>query len=178
MNNLVAKIFIRSSEADTTNMILYLRDLRFKCQRCASLCCKLGGPPLSRKDIDRIKRAGYDPQEFSESASPTRFELSRAMQSVMKDKQDGSCIFLEIGREGNKYECSIYDHRPSLCRLYPFYIETVGLSSLWLKIIPCCKGLNDPEGETVDEEFILRYLCKAVIDLLPDHPQQKSCDVL
>ncbi len=169
MNDLVAKIFLKGNKVDIADIIFYLRDLRFKCQHCASLCCKLGGPPLSRRDINRIKRAGHDSVEYSESASFKRFKLPKVMQSVMKNREDGSCIFLKNNREEGICECSIYDYRPALCRLYPFYLEMVG-SCVLLKVIPCCKGLNDSDGELVDERFVLRHLQKAIIDLLPEHP--------
>jgi hypothetical protein len=37
---------------------LLRKDLRFKCQRCAIFCCKLGGPALNVKDLQRLRQAG------------------------------------------------------------------------------------------------------------------------
>jgi len=166
LNDLVARISFKGNRAEITDMIFYQGELKFKCQHCASLCCRLGGPPLAQKDINTIMKAGYDPGEFLDSTSSDRFRFSKSMQSVMRNRQDGSCIFLEINKEGSTYECLIYDHRPALCRLYPFQLEVVDRQSFLLRVVPCCRGLNDPEGEPVNEEFIRRHIIKAIIDLL------------
>jgi len=155
-------------------MTFYSRDFRFKCQRCASLCCRLGGPPLSRNDIDRIKRRGYDAVEFSESTSLRGFGFPDATQRLMKSGENGSCIFLKSGKEEGVHECAIYDQRPALCRLYPFYLETVDSRTFCLKVIPCCRGLNNPDGELVDEKFFFKHLHKAVTKLLASDASQKS----
>ena len=148
--------------------------LKFRCRRCASLCCRLGGPALTQKDVDRIGKMGYDADFFSEGTSPDRFGLSSNMVGVMKNRGDGSCIFLD--EEDGIYECSIYDHRPALCRLYPFYVEMVGPRALLLKFIPCCNGLNDPEGRPVDESFILRFLVDVIMDLSHVGKNCEICD--
>jgi len=165
LDDLVAEISFGSDEAEITNIVFHSRNLRFKCQHCASLCCRLGGPPLNQKDIDRMRKAGYDPNGFSEPTSQKRFRLPKVVQSVMRNREDGSCVFLKTNGEKGAYECSIYNYRPALCRLYPFYPEVAG-SAYLLKAIPCCRGLNNPEGELVDERFILRHLHRAAIDLL------------
>ena len=170
LNEIIAKVSFGGDEVDITDITFYTRDLRFKCQRCALLCCRLGGPPLSQNDIDRVRRAGYNPVEFSEFTSTERFELPKVTQRVMRSREDGSCLFLKNGREQGTHECSIYDHRPALCRLYPFYSEMVNSSSFLLKVIPCCKGLNDPDAEVVDERFFFRHLHEAIVEILVDNP--------
>jgi Fe-S-cluster containining protein len=86
------------------------------------------------------------------------------MRGGLKNKEDGSCIFLKFDAEKNRYECLIYDFRPALCRLYPFDSERASHSSIILKFIPCCRGLNNPDGELVDEEFINNHLLDALLD--------------
>jgi len=167
LKDLVAKISLKNDETEITNIVLHIRRLRFKCQNCASLCCKLGGPPLSQKDIKQIEGLGYDLSEFSEPASFKQSKLSKTMQNMMRNREDGSCVFLKIDEEEGNYKCSIYERRPALCRLYPFYIEKAD-SRLLLKVILCCKGLNNPDGELVNEEFILRNFNKTIVDLLRD----------
>jgi len=125
----------------------------------------LGGPPLSQRDIDKLRRLGYNPSEFCETMLSGRSRLPKDTERAMRNRDDGSCIFLKTDREKDKNVCSIYDHRPALCRLYPFYFVPKG-SRLLLKVIPCCSGLNDPEGELVDEGFLARYLHEAATDLL------------
>jgi len=169
LNDIIAKGSFGGDEADITDITFYTRDLRFKCQRCALLCCRLGGPPLSQHDIDRIARAGYNPVEFSEFTPTERFRLPKVTQRVMSSREDGSCIFLKNSREQGTHKCSIYDHRPALCRLYPFYPEIVDSSSFLLKVIPCCKGLNDPDAEVVEEPFFFRHLHETIVEILVDN---------
>jgi len=129
--------------------------LRFKCQRCASLCCKLGGPKLSLKDIESLKQAGNNPEKFLVTK-----------QTSLKSRGDSSCIFLFFNVEEGFYQCSVYDSRPTFCRLYPFQFEKIGPDSYALKFIPCCNGLNTVDGQVVDERFFVRFLQKILFDLM------------
>ena len=165
LNEEVAKIVLNSRSKQILDIIVYEDDLRFECRRCATFCCKLGGPNLTRKDIKRITQGGYKAREFvvpfkSESEGWPTFLGS------LKGKEDGSCIFLESGLEEGIYECSIYDFRPALCKLYPFDFYKINSQSIVLKLIPCCRGLNNPEGESVNEEFIVDSLLEAIFDLI------------
>ena len=115
----------------------------------------MGGPKLTVKDVERIKQAGYDAKDFLEPVLNSEFKGSSIMRGSLKNKEDGSCIFLKFKVEEDRYECSIYDFRPALCRLYPFDFDRTGPNSIMLKVIPCCRGLNNPEGEMVDETMIM-----------------------
>jgi Fe-S-cluster containining protein len=84
----------------------------------------------------------------------------------LKNREDGACIFLKFDAKQNRYECSIYGFRPILCRLYPFDFDLVGPNSIVLKFIPCCRGLNNPDGELVDEGFITNNLLAALLERL------------
>ncbi|MFQ6095661.1 MAG: YkgJ family cysteine cluster protein [Candidatus Bathyarchaeia archaeon] len=164
MDNVIAKVYLSTGRVEVSDMILCRGGLKFRCLRCASLCCRLGGPPLTQRDVDRIRKMGYDADFFLNRTSPKRFGRISNMVGVMENRKDGSCIFLN--EEDGVYECSIYEYRPALCRLYPFYFEVVGSRSLLLKFIPCCNGLNDPAGRPIDEGFISRFLMRAIMDLL------------
>jgi Fe-S-cluster containining protein len=153
-NENIAEIILDPEMRQIIGLTLYHR-LRFKCKRCATFCCKLGGPKLSEKDIEQIRRGGYSVEEFLESAS-----------NSLKSGEDGSCIFLKFAAEKNVYTCKIYDFRPALCRLYPFELDRKSPYAFTLKLIPCCMGLNNPNGETVDKEFIARYLLDAALEVL------------
>lgn len=81
----------------------------FKCSRCAD-CCKYLRVKLSDKDIDTIKKKGYDEKLFTE------FDM-HINDFVLKNK-DENCVFL-VKKQG-KYHCMIYKARPETCKLYPF----------------------------------------------------------
>ena len=105
-------------------------------------------------------------KDFLEPALKSKFKGLPIMRGSLKNKEDGSCVFLKFDAEKNRCECLIYDFRPVLCRLYPFDFGWISLNTIVLKFIPCCRGLNNPDGELVDEEFITNYLLDSVLDLM------------
>lgn len=163
LSEVLARITLDSNSGKVRDITILQRHIRFRCRRCASLCCKLGGPKLTRQDAERIRKAGYDAIDFLEP-------LNNKSQGValicgrLKSRKDGSCIFLRFRPDQNRYECSIYDFRPVLCRLYPFDFERKGPNAILLKLIPCCRGLNAPEGESVDDEFIANHLLAPLLE--------------
>jgi len=161
-----AEVVLNPETKQITNLTLYQKRLRFGCRRCATLCCKLGGPKLIDKDVERIKQAGYSIEEFLEPTFNNEFKELPIIRGNMKNREDGSCVFLKFDAQKGVYECLIYDLRPALCNLYPFDFERTGSSSFVLKLIPCCRGLNNPGGELVDKKFIIKHLLSAVLDLM------------
>ena len=80
----------------------------FKCDRSCGDCCIYLTVRLNKKEIEAIKKAGYD--DFYEYDSHIK-------NNVMKLGEDG-CPFL--GKKKGKYYCKIYSIRPKVCRQYPF----------------------------------------------------------
>jgi Fe-S-cluster containining protein len=166
MNEALASITL-DSELKIADFSLEQKHFRFKCKRCATLCCKLGGPLLTRKDVERIEAKGYPAKDFLE---PVNNESNLAsLYGNMKNREDGSCIFLEFDVKLNCYKCSIYDSRPLLCRLYPFSFETGDSNRIALKFIPCCRGLNNPEGEPFNENFVTNSLLEPLLEAIELH---------
>lgn len=129
--------------------------LRFRCQRCAVFCCKLGGPKLLAKDVERLEQAGHDSDTFLD-----------VKQATLKSRKDGSCFFLSFNTKRGLYQCSVYAYRPTFCRLYPFHFEKSGPQSYALNFIPCCNGLNVMDGEVINEKFFVEFLQRAFVDLI------------
>jgi len=152
LSETVAEILLSPRTQCIMNLTLHEKRLRFKCQQCAVFCCKLGGPRLSEKDVERIRQVGHRVEEFVDG-------------NRLKNKEDGSCIFLNFNQQKEVYECAIYDFRPALCRLYPFSLEKRGSNSFVLKLIPCCNGLNSPDGELVKEKFIINHLFDSALEV-------------
>jgi len=146
----IAKIIFEPKESKVKNIKFYVKNLRFKCKRCATFCCKLGGPKLSLKDVEGLKKAGYCEAEFLDVA-----------HGCLKNEASGSCAFLKLDKMKGFYTCTVYRHRPLLCRLYPFYFEKTSKSSFTLKIMPC-RGIGRSCGELVDEKFIITNLLGAL----------------
>jgi len=111
---------------------------------------------LTTEDMEQIESAGYKTSEFVEY-SKREYGNHSLMTNAMKNRKDGSSIFLIKNEKRNTYECSIYEIRPMLCRLFPFGIERIDIGSFLLKILPC-NGLNDTNGELVNKRFIIKHL--------------------
>lgn len=163
MREVLARIRVNSKSRLIRDISLLQKGFRFKCKRCAAFCCRLGGPKLSQKDIERIEEAGYNMKDFLEPVE-SEFKGESVMRGSLKNREDGVCIFLKSLEKNNRFECSIYNIRPVLCRLYPFDFEKVGSITVLLKFIPCCRGLNIPDGELVDEKWIKSNIVVPVFD--------------
>ena len=70
-------------------------------------CCLDTKMILSYQDIERIKRLGFD----------TNFFVTRRDGWLQLKNRDGRCVF------HNGIKCSIYDHRPEGCRMYPVIFD-------------------------------------------------------
>lgn len=170
LSGIIARITVNPDTKQILDIYFYEENLRFKCKRCAVYCCKLGGPNLTKGDIDKIESFGYNQSEFIELAKRHCKKFAFTENSI-KSKKDGSCIFLKTNeKNNNSYKCSIYDARPVLCRLYPFDVEKTNANTLLLRIIPCCKGLNNPKGEIMNENFITVQLLESIYALLQELP--------
>jgi len=129
--------------------------LTFECQRCGVFCCKLGGPRLSETDKSRLEQAGHITTDFLD-----------VDQNSIRSRTDGSCIFLSFDIPTRLHKCSVYNLRPTLCRLYPFRFERSGRDSYSLRLIPCCNGLNTKDGESVDADFIAKTTSGILFELI------------
>jgi Fe-S-cluster containining protein len=165
MNDVVAVITLDSQNRKIADLKLAQKQFRFKCKRCAALCCKLGGPMLTRKDAESIEDAGYPMKDFLEPINRDNKGAPKVYGSL-KSREDGSCIFLQQDIEQNCFRCGIYDFRPALCRLYPFSFERLGSNRIALRFIPCCRGLNNPEGKVLDGEFVSSHLLEQLLEAM------------
>ncbi|UCC33411.1 MAG: YkgJ family cysteine cluster protein [Candidatus Bathyarchaeota archaeon] len=175
-NEELARITLNPKTMQILNIIIYERKLRFKCRRCATFCCRLGGPKLTRKDALCIAQGGYAREEF---LIPFRKEWNSSSTFLgdLRSNEEGSCIFLKFNSDEGNYECSIYDSRPSLCKLYPFDFRNESPQSISLGLIPCCRGLNNPDGELVDEGYIMDSLFDPISDFILRHVLSTRNDV-
>ena len=155
MVGIIAEVAVDSKNKEVAGVRHFGELLRFKCQRCAIFCCKLGPPQLLPRDIERIEQAGLDP-----------IDILNGDRRRLKIRSDGSCAFLSSSGITESHVCSIYDLRPTLCRLYPFHFERSGRDLYTIKPIPCCKGLNSKRGEIVDARFVAQIAESALLELI------------
>jgi len=161
----IAKITFDAGKKQILDIILLRRDLRFKCKRCAVFCCKLGGPAVTETDLKRLVEIGINPHNFL-APSRSSYTQQTGVIGALKQKKDGSCIFLDHDESRGLYKCRIYEARPSLCRLYPFEFILKGNETGVLRFIPSCNGLNAPDGRVVDQDFIKKHLLNPIRELL------------
>jgi Fe-S-cluster containining protein len=149
----IARINLEPKTNSVKKVTLHIKNLKFQCKRCATFCCKLGGPRLSARDIERLKKAGY-----------RETGLLEATHNRLKSAANGSCIYLKFDTEKQAYQCAVYDHRPALCKLYPLHFKKISPDCFDLKLMPCL-GINRRFGELFDEKFILANLLDALKEL-------------
>jgi Fe-S-cluster containining protein len=105
------------------------------------------------KDVERLKKAGCIEAEFLDTTNDN-----------LKNTSSGSCVLLRFDAEKSVYECAVYQHRPTLCRLYPFHFEKKSPNAFALQVMPC-RGINQSRGEFINEDFIVAHLLDALNDL-------------
>jgi Fe-S-cluster containining protein len=77
----IARVTVNPETKQILDIHLYERNLRFKCKKCAIYCCKLGGPNLTKKDIEQIRHTVHDTSKVIEPAKRKygKFSLTRNM---------------------------------------------------------------------------------------------------
>jgi len=112
----------------------YPKNTKFECLRCTKCC---GDTPQNKrrvlllsKEAKKIEKiTGMRLSGFADSvSSPKPFKY------VMK-KKNRKCVFLKSGA------CSIYRHRPLICKFYPFSVEKHN-GGLVFKVTGECPGVG------------------------------------
>ncbi len=155
----IAELTFNLKTRSLMELRFFRKDLKFKCQRCAVFCCRLGEPVLNVKDLQRLRQSGTKEENYGKSKKDN-------VGICLKETENGSCVFLEYDDEFKQHACSVYGFRPTLCRLYPFEFTLTGPGMGVLKIIPCCNGLNTVNMELVDQNFIEKNLLESIINSL------------
>jgi Fe-S-cluster containining protein len=133
--------------------LLYPKNIRFECQRCAKCC---GDTPERKRKVLMLEReveqiseiTNLKPEEFSTSTArlgPYRYTMR---------KQEGKCVFLK------STVCQIYNHRPLLCRFFPFCLEQLGDESFEFNSSEECPGIG--LGKVIEEEIFMSMLTEAL----------------
>ena len=92
----------------------YLNKKSFRCERCGDCCKHI--TKIEKEDIEKIKSLSYKESDFVEEDPFDKEGF------VLKIK-DNKCIFLANNDKINF--CKIYDSRPEVCRIYPFFIGKI-----------------------------------------------------
>ncbi|RJP21819.1 MAG: YkgJ family cysteine cluster protein [Candidatus Abyssobacteria bacterium SURF_5] len=164
-----------NATGDTVRLLSGKKDtFRFECQACGR-CCGAFTIVLSPYDILRLRKAtgrttsdllksgiieirqesfarlfGFGPvADFLDIFGLARDDtVPAAFLRFRSGSSDAvECHFLEEAREGKRL-CSIYDHRPTMCRLHPLGCSTVNGRRTWFFRRPLC-GTEGDRVQTV-----------------------------
>lgn len=81
--------------------------------RC-TYCCEHTNMLLTAEDVSRLETLGFKKESFSKPS---------ALGTQLKNTH-GHCVFLTAGH------CTIYDHRPDGCRLYPIVYDKISKDAI------------------------------------------------
>ena len=85
-----------------------------RCSHCG-ICCEKTEMLLSNADVERLEKAGYNRQKF--------MRYDKHGFARLRNRH-GFCVFYDAV----KCRCTIYEHRPLGCRIYPIiYSEQEGI---------------------------------------------------
>ena len=131
-------------------------EMGFSCRRCTACCSPveedsnlvLVSAPEVRVILEATEMAWDDVcepyPEMIEVPSGCHYTLAWALR-----RNEGRCIFLQ-----DDGRCAIYEHRPWICRTYPFLLDGEELMAF------TCPGIDDPctreEAGALADELIQR----------------------
>ncbi len=104
------------------------------CDSCNSKSCCTSDPPLVfSNDIQKIEKIIKHSIQFYEKKNMGNFKVN-----ILKKKENSKeCFFLD----SKKNQCSIYDHRPFDCKMFPFDIVKFKHEYYWT-VFSCNKQAN------------------------------------
>lgn len=95
----------------------------FQCNRCSACCCNIEDQ-LNLSPLEAYRIASFFCKQGTNMSVRDVYDKYAHLHIVEKllplfvmntDGPNNSCVFLQDGR------CSIYDARPTTCRIYPFF---------------------------------------------------------
>lgn len=121
----------------------YRDGLRFTCTRCGNCCT--GAPGYVWVDPQEIERlaevVGLSIEDFG-----ARY-LRRVGQRIsLIERPNGDCIFWD-GEAG----CTVYEGRPTQCRTWPFWPDTIETPEDWEALREGCPGAGHGQWFSVEQ---------------------------
>ena len=128
-----------------------LRAAGFICTGCGECCSgKDNEVMVSPNEIDVLcKATGLTPDEIVEPYPEWIHDYGATFTfgRVLQRGEDGNCMFLKNKR------CTVYEHRPHICRTYPFMLNE---DKLLVFECPGCNGTDTPDAEQLKKDLLAR----------------------
>ena len=123
------------------------KGLRFECTGCGMCCTGESGTIFvsGRESIRIAEHLGVSTKQFI-------FDFTYPVEEghSLKEMRNGDCVFLN----GNL--CGIYSVRPTQCRTFPFWPETLRSERGWNEAGRGCEGIG--RGKLFTRDEIMREL--------------------
>ncbi|GAD51969.1 hypothetical protein MBEHAL_0729 [Halarchaeum acidiphilum MH1-52-1] len=126
-----------------------IEEIGFECTRCGGCCKGLGEEEHTATVFpDEVRElADAADSEWRDVARPMPFGLDsegdgETFEWALQTDECGDCTFYEDGDGSRSGACTVHEHRPLICRTYPFSVALGGTSQ--------------PMGEAVDEAGMVR----------------------
>ena len=121
----------------------YRDGLRFTCTRCGNCCTGAPGYVwVDPREIERLAEVvGLSVEDFG-----ARY-LRRVGQRVsLIERPNGDCIFWDRAAG-----CTVYEGRPTQCRTWPFWPETIETPEDWEAVREGCPGAGRGQWFSVEQ---------------------------
>lgn len=125
--------------------------LRFECTGCGKCCTGESGTIFIND-----REAGAIARKLKMSKKKFLEQHAYPMEGghSIRELANGDCVFLD----GKK--CRIYDVRPTQCRTFPFWPETLRSEARWNQAAKECEGIG--QGKLYAKEEIMQILDKVM----------------
>lgn len=130
-------------QPSTTRSYFFDEGIRFECTGCGKCCTGESGTIFinARESKAIAARLGVTVSAFLKKyAYPVKGGHS------LKEKANGDCVFLFNGKM-----CGIYEDRPTQCRTFPFWPETLRSEDRWRETCKACEGIGKGKLYSKDE---------------------------
>ncbi|MDD3912199.1 MAG: YkgJ family cysteine cluster protein [Methanocorpusculum sp.] len=151
-----------------------IRKAEFIC-RCCGECCsgKDNEVMVSPDEVDLLCQATGLTRDQITEPYPEWIRDGGAVFTfgrVLRRGEDGNCMFLAENK------CTVYEHRPHICRTYPFMLD--GENLLVFECSGCKSGAETPDAEQIAKDLLARREAEDKEFLLTKEQYQKHSMVL
>lgn len=116
----------------------YKEGLRFECTGCGKCCTGPSGYVwINEEEMKSIAASLNMTLELFKRKYVRRKDNRYALIELKKGSQQYDCVFLKDKK------CQIYENRPTQCRTYPWWRQSLTSEESWKQASEACEGIHD-----------------------------------